>query len=419
MKIIHLPSSFFPDHTGGKEQFVDQLIRNLPQYQHLVVIHDGDQRRSYAYRDVKVVVLPVLKTNNYRYSYFSLRFEGLEDFTKLLDDERPDVVHFHDQSAGASLSHLDVVKSKNIRSVLTYHSPGQSSLQRALIRNGKEPCDGHLDLTRCTVCRYTSGGLSASLANVIGRVSVPGFDATGRFMLRKSTKIYLEMWREFYDKVDVIQVHAHWVNDMLISNDVSRSKVRYVEMGGSISLPKKEKQTPREAPLKLVFVGRCTDIKGVHLLIDAVRGLPELNVEVHFFGPGWDDDYGKLLQSKIGGDKRFRKPVLLDPTAVISNLLDMDVAVIPSLWPETGPFTVFDAFAAQLPVIGTRHAGIAERCRDGVDSLLFNWGDTADLAAKITELYNDRSLLTKLRSNIRTNRTFAEFATDVGRLYED
>jgi len=416
MKITHLPSSFFPDHTGGKEQFVDQLIRNLPQHDHLVVVHEGDQIKRYQHLGINVEVLPSLKSSNYRYSYFSQRFERPENFATLLDQYKPNVVHFHDQSSGASISHLDVVREKKIKSVLTYHSPGQSSLQRALIRNGKEPCDGRLDVTRCTVCRYASSGLPQPVAAIAGRISIPGFDATGKFLFRKSTELYLDTWREFYQKVDLIQVHAHWVKDMLLLNNVAGSKIRYVEMGGSESRPVKDRSVSN-GPLKLVFVGRCTDIKGVHLLIDAVRSLPDLALEVHFFGPGWNDDYGKSLQSKVGDDTRFKKPTLLQPGEVVNHLEDMDVSIVPSLWPETGPFTVFDAFAAHLPVIGTRHAGIAERCRDNVDSLLFNWGDSADLASKISALYHDRVKLSTLRSNIRTNRTFRQFANDIGELY--
>jgi glycosyltransferase involved in cell wall biosynthesis len=418
MKIIHLPSTFFPDHTGGKEQFVSQLVQNLPRHQHIVVVHHADERKSYIHKGIRVEVLPQLKTSNYRYSYFSLRFDGLEEFGRLLDEVRPDVVHFHDQSSGASLSHLDLVKSKGIKTLLTYHSPGQSSMQRALIRNGEEPCDGVIDLTRCTVCRYRSSGLPAPLAAIAGLVSLPAVDGTGKFMFRKSTALYLNMWREFYSKVDAIQVHAPWVKEMLVGNKVAEKKIHLLQMGGTRSIPSGAIKYSAQRSLRLVFVGRCTDIKGVHLLVDAVKSLAASDIEVHFFGPGWDDDYGKMIRSKVGDDRRFQQPVLLDPDKVGEHVAGMDVAVIPSLWPETGPFTLFDAFAVRVPVIGTRHAGIMEKCRENIDSLLFNWGDAADLASKISAVYHDRELLAKLRSNIRDNRPFSDFAEDIGHVYE-
>jgi glycosyltransferase involved in cell wall biosynthesis len=166
-------------------------------------------------------------------------------------------------------------------------------------------------------------------------------------------------------------------------------------------------------------VGRCTDIKGVHLLVDAVMSLPvDTLIEVHFFGPYWDDEYGLLLKKKIGHDKRFISPRLVAPENVVDELKSMDICVIPSLWPETGPLSLFDAFAAGIPVLGTRHAGIQEKTREGFDSILFNWNDVDDLKAKILMLLNDRSMVEKMKSNIKPNRTFADFGRDMERLYQ-
>jgi glycosyltransferase involved in cell wall biosynthesis len=267
------------------------------------------------------------------------------------------------------------------------------------------------------VCRYRSSGLPGPVASIAGRVSFPGVDRSGRFLFRKSTELFIDSWREFYNKVDVIQVHAGWVKEMLVANKISESKIKMVKMGGTPSTPVDVKMHSPQKALRLAFIGRCTDIKGVHILVDAVLSLPGLDIEVHFFGPGWDDDYGKVIRSKIGSDSRFKTPVLLGPHEVGKHVAGMDAVVIPSLWPETGPLTLFDAFAVRVPVIGTRHAGIMEKCRDRVDSLLFSWGDSSDLAAKISAVYHDRALLARLRSNIASNRTFKEFAVDMGVLY--
>ena len=60
-----------------------------------------------------------------------------------------------------------------------------------------------------------------------------------------------------------------------------------------------------------------------------------------------------------------------------------DALVVPSVWLETGPLVVLEAFAAGVPVIGSRLGGIAEMVRDGVDGLLFGAGNPEDLADKI------------------------------------
>ena len=95
----------------------------------------------------------------------------------------------------------------------------------------------------------------------------------------------------------------------------------------------------------------------------------------------------------------------------------MDLCVIPSLWPETGPITVLDAFGAGLPVIGSRLGGIMELVRDGVDGLLFDAGDASALQECILRLFHDPVLLKRLRAGIQPNRTMLDVAQDYIELY--
>ncbi len=432
MKILHLPYSFFPKSTGGKEVFVYQLIKNSSSIaQHLVVIHEGDKTEKYTYNGVQVQVLPVATSSNKAITYFNGIYNDLQGFEAVLDEFKPDVVHFHDQGEGASLSHLLACKQKNIKTLLTYHSPGQSCLQRSLMFQGQAPCNGIIDYTKCTFCRNKILGLPDFAAHLLSHVTLP-IDKSGKYIKRNSTELFYNAWQQFYNTVDAIQVHARWVKEMLVNNKVPEQKIHFVQMGGHLlaSDTTKAPTEPdyffqaigsKERPLKLVFVGRCTDIKGVHLLIDAVQQLPtHVHVEVHFFGPYWSDtDYGKRMLDKIKEDHRFQSPVLIEQDKILAALTTMDVCVIPSIWPETGPFTVFDAFAAKLPIIGSNYAGIAERVNDGVDGLLFDWNNSDALADRIVQLCETKGLYKNLKQQIQINRSFKEMAEDFIDLYQN
>src|SRR3954464_1569743 len=124
MNIIHLPSTFLPDSTGGKEVFVYNLIKNIPEARHEVVIHQHTGAKNYYYNDIKINALDLPKTTNARLSYFNLLYDSLSGFETLLEDRKPDIVHFHDQGEGASLSHVIACKARGIKTLLTYHSPG-------------------------------------------------------------------------------------------------------------------------------------------------------------------------------------------------------------------------------------------------------------------------------------------------------
>ena len=418
-KILHLASTFFPAHTGGKEVFIYQLIKGIPHTDHLVVYHDQSNPGDTEYEGIRVRILPEAVTGDPHYSYWSLLYDDLPGFKETLSEYKPDLVHFHDLCAGASLSHLRICRESGVKSLVTYHSPGSSCMQKGLIFANQSPCDGKVLDHRCTVCRYRVNGIPATLASALGRFKLP-MNAHNKFILRHSTERFRKSFLEFFDNIDAIQVHANWVKELFLRNGIPEEKIHLIPMGGHASLERsKWRQPDPEQPLKAAFVGRCVNIKGVHLLVDAVKSLPPgKRIEVHFLGPYWDDTpYGRRLQSLTQGDERFKPPRMVPPETIVEELSKMDVCIIPSLWPETGPLSLFDAFAAGVPVIGTNHAGIAERVRHDVDGLLFEWGNSAELAAQLNRVLDDRKLLTRFKSAIAPNRTFPEMASGIRELY--
>ncbi|MGC8824445.1 MAG: glycosyltransferase [Bacteroidales bacterium] len=400
MKIVHLPASFLPYYTGGKEVFVAHLATELQRMGHenRIIIHRDTLIPSsinhYEYQGIPVDVLPGVGISHTQYWQSEASID--DSFEQLLQQYRPDVVHFHDQSGGASLTHLRIVKRLGIKTLLTYHSPGQSCPQRALLYRGKYLCDGKLDVKRCSKCLYACKGIPPWGANILTRMGVLFENIENSSFKRllsisSLVKRYIESFNEIYSLVDGVQVYAHWVEPLLTENGVNASKIFYATQAIP-ALTSKDILKPDldiQSSLKLVFVGRCTYIKGVHVLIDAIKLLPkDFPVEVHFLGPYWDDtSYGRTMLKRIRGDRRFKEPMLLPPSEVLSYISSMDALVVPSLWPETGPFVVHEAFRAGIPVIGTRAAGIAERVEHLHSGLLFDWGNARQLADCIELMY--------------------------------
>jgi len=417
LRILHTP---FAVTTGGREIFIRQLIKHFPDKttEHRGMT-EGDVVASVDHDGIPLHILPKAKTRNRKRAYYSGIYDDVPGFEALLKDFLPDIVHFHDQGTRASLSHLRICKKHNIKTVLTFHSPGQFCLQRSLLFMGRTPCDGIVDYKKCSYCQYRTAGFGEAISNFFSFLAIP-FDRNGAIFKRNAVELFYDSRREFFQTVDAIQVHARWAEKMFLSFGIKREKLHFIELGGTPALEKKEWKAMVEKPMRLVYIGRCQEIKGVHLLVDAVKQFPaSAPIEVHFFGPYWDSDsYGQSLLKKIDGDRRFCKPRLLPQENVANELKKMDVCVIPSLWPETGPLTVFDAFASGLPVIGTNYAGIAERVSDGENGLLFEWASCQDLYGSIKKLLETPELILELKNNIDMNRTFSDMAVDFQALYE-
>jgi len=423
--ILHLPDSFLPQNVGGKEVFVYMLSMSLNKLglENHVAIHSTNLVHSsdYVYDTIPVKVLqPLIK------SYLNIwnsSVEDIADFENYLLNLNPDVVHFHDQSSGASLTHLRIIKKHDIPTVLTYHSPGQSCPQRSLLFEGKYPCNGKLDEYRCSYCLLRFKGSPKTFAKLIARNKIKELDYNKYkinriFAIRNLVKTYIDSFKEIYTLHNYIQVHAIWCKKVLMLNGVPENKIFFTPQGinhNNDTNKNREKKEEDTDKLKIVFVGRCDYVKGVHILIDAVKMLPKDSpLEVHFLGPYWNTtEYGKEQLKKIINDKRFKSPLLVPPNEVNNYLKEMDVCVIPSIWPETGPLILLQAFCVELPVIGTNYAGISEYVVNGQNGFLFENGNKNQLAEIINMLLNNKTILKRIRMNIALPRSIDEMAIDI------
>ena len=133
----------------------------------------------------------------------------------------------------------------------------------------------------------------------------------------------------------------------------------------------------------VVYVGKLSEEKGVHLLLDALEHVDARAVVVGF-GPARDD-----LERRTGervlftGALEHRHLRHLWPLA--------DVSVTPSVFPEAFGMVAAEAAACGSPPLVARHSGLAEVAQ-GLEAAYpeehralasFEPGDAADLAAKL------------------------------------
>lgn len=383
---------------------------------------------EHQYEGVPVTVLPPLPGQESRTAVYCCAPDAVPGFEALLRDFRPQIVHFHDFSVGANLLHLRLARAYGARTVMTYHSPGQSCLQRSLLYRGRTVCDGEIRTVRCTECRFSVSGIPATIAQLLAAVPFRTLDPDAQgwvsrvLTARVMTGHFQRAWNEMIAAVDCLQVFSNWSAKLLQLNGVSSAKLRQTHTGAPMSA--RNMPIPSyvngKGPLRIAYVGRCDRVKGVHVLIEAVRALPKgVPLEVAFYGPYWDSRYGRKLLAMMAGDYRFLPPVFLPHSEVVSGLKERDICVVPSIWLETGPLVILEAFAAGVPVIGSRLGGIAELVRDGVDGLLFPPGDSTALGRIILTLAQDRQRVLMLKRSICQPRTMADVAHDTAILYEE
>jgi glycosyltransferase involved in cell wall biosynthesis len=430
MRILHLIDNYPPWGSGGTEIFCARLCQQLKDsgIEVTVALHQAGSLPEPGYykcEGIPVVILPSIPDYRDRAGDFKRTTFNAVGFPELLDKYQPDILHLHGFTQTKGLTHIQWAKNKGIKVILTFHTPGISCLRDSLLWNGREICDGEILISRCAECRLHNAGVPEPLGKLLSHIEIPGLKVNNskiNYVLtsRQWTKLHQQAWLEMIDSIDVLHVLAEWAREVALINRAPYEKVHLIRTFGPepIFTPASTKESNQNY-LNLVYVGRCNFVKGIHIIIDAIQLLASnFPIQVTFFALGWNNnEYGRQQKNRIQNDPRFIIRESLPNDKLLQELSQYDACLVPSIWLETGPLTVLEAFAAGIPVIGSRRGGIAELVQDGVDGMLFEPGNAQALAQILENLLYDLSLLINLKKNVKPPRNTHDFTQDMMNLY--
>jgi glycosyltransferase involved in cell wall biosynthesis len=156
---------------------------------------------------------------------------------------------------------------------------------------------------------------------------------------------------------------------------------------------------------RFAYFGQLSPYKGADVLLEAMDLLgDDFDGELWIFGanleiqnPAFRDRFEALLSVErdnvtfMGSYEREDLPKLM---------ARIDWVVVPSIWWETGPIVVWEAFQNGRPVISSDIGGMSEKVTDGVDGLHFRTGDRYDLAETMRRAAETPGLWDELHAQI-------------------
>ncbi len=161
-------------------------------------------------------------------------------------------------------------------------------------------------------------------------------------------------------------------------------------------------ELPVGAPIA-VYTGGLLSWKGVDLLVEAARSLPDVYVAI---AGGMDADV-KKLRLAAGGLPNVRIDGFQSPDRVALYLAAADVGVVPNRSkPDisaryTSPLKVFESMAAGLPLVASDVPSLREILHDEVDAVLVKPDDAHALREGIAKLLGDASLRASMSERLR------------------
>ena len=159
--------------------------------------------------------------------------------------------------------------------------------------------------------------------------------------------------------------------------------------------------------VKLLFVGRIEESKGLNEMIACLRILNSNNPRFHLTIVGWSSSEAYLneLKSLVDKEGQIENVRFAGYIGLGSKLFDIyrnhDIFVMPTKF-DAFPRTITEAFSQSLPVIATKVGGIPDRLTSHVNSILIEPGNSKELSEAIKELSANEELRNRLVSNALT-----------------
>jgi glycosyltransferase involved in cell wall biosynthesis len=294
------------------------------------------------------------------------------ELTEVIRRVRPDVAHFHNTFPLISASGYEACVEAGVPVVQTIH-------------NFRIVCSAATHFRDGSTCeRCTPSNPWPAVRHACYRGSRVGSLAVASMLYRNQRA------RVRRDPVDMYLALTPFAARRLLAAGISQSRVTVKP--NFIDLPDDFCEAAARDD-RFVFVGRLSEEKGLRFLLDAWRDLRDIPLLLVGEGP---------LRTELEAYARDHSlPVrfagLLDRAAVRDIVRSARAAIVPSLCFEGGvPLSLLEAMAVGTPIIASRLGGIPELVTDDLDGLLFEPGDTAQLATQVRRLNSDPALQASL-----------------------
>jgi len=372
MIILHICDWYTP--IGGAEKLLFDTLAALEDQGHtnIVVYNDhADQRPSGLRTEYAVAALEFFVY--FQPGIVTLSKQSIPRLKEIIRKHKPDVCHIHNFQNPFVTEFL----METLPCVRSIHDPRLYCFTNWRLLPDKSVCP-HAMGPECV----RQGCLSSS--------SVPktDFDKNAPWVLKH---------HELHKRMPVLICESRAQIDCMMQNGFKPEQIAWLPNFTPLQPVSEVRAFTRKhfdvSERMVLFVGRASHEKGIHVLIEACKYLTcDCKVVIITVGP---------LLDQI----REQAAALSDRIEVIPGLpyeqtreyyARAAIVVIPSVWLENFCLVGLETHACMKPVIGSRIGGIPDWLEDGKTGWLFNPGDPQDLATKIDRAFEDTARLKKM-----------------------
>ncbi len=375
MKILLLNSLFKPYYYGGAEKITDLMAYGLKERGNkifiLTISSKEEKRFEEVFNEIKIIRIPIkniyfYNTKNKPNVFKRLIWHTIDIYNPLMAKEvekimleiKPDIAICHNIT-GFSVSIWSAFKKHNIPVIQVLHDlyllcPNSNMF------DGKKACDKRC--FKCRLFRLLHPYFSKNIEAVVG---------VSKFVLNRHLEYGL-----FKDAK--IKTYIH--NTLKIEK-----------------LPQVNFELKDKKPI-FGFIGSLTPAKGIEKLLEVFSNINDTEIKLLIAGKG-KEEYENYLKLKYDKENiKFFGYVKSDDFIKM-----IDVLIVPSLWNDTFPTVILEAFVNGVPVIGSNMGGIPEIVNEK-NGWLFDVSEFDYLERLISNIVRNNEEIVKKRNFIVNER---------------
>lgn len=348
---------------SGEEAVVDAQIKLLEENGHNVV--------TYFRSSEELEIMPFAKARAF---VLGLRNgKAINEIKEIITKEKPDIAHVHNLYPLISPAVIPVIKSFGVPVAMTVHN------YRLLCPNG-------LFFTKGSVCEKCTGP-KKELNSIINNCEGSVMKSTG-YALRN---FWARITKKYENYVDRYLCLNDFQAEKLIKNGFEAHKFEIIPNFYNKQFEDKNYDLSKRN--YIAFAGRISPEKGLPILIEAAKKLPNITFQLAgLMRPSYKDELPEIPKNVI-----LRGRLNKDEMKIFYE--NAKLLIHTSICYEGFPMVFPEAMAYKLPIIAPNLAGYPEIVEHNYNGLLFEPENSNNLAQKIVSIFNDEKELKRLGNN--------------------
>jgi len=409
-RVLHLVHGWPAYNAAGTEIYARSLaIRQAADREVACYARIADRERTFgdALELVDQGVRVRLLVNNFlarnpfvRNALHSRRLE--RDFDRFLDQVRPQLLHAH-HLAGHAITLLKCAARRRVP-ILYQIQDWWAACARANFLDSKQHLCSGPGLAKCSACLPLTRIRPISLWN-------PLLNAYRAALVKRALR-----------RADAFLTGSSFAAESyrrlgLLGKDAKVHVVPYgVEPPAGAHI---REHRAVQHPIRFAFIGSIQPHKGVHVAVNAFRGIDPDRAILEIWGdPTIDPTYtAELTTPKLPQNVRINGRFL--GAAKDEVLAAIDVLIVPSLGLESFGLVVREAMCREVPVLMSRQGAFAELSESLGMEVFFEPGNARSLRTRIERLIEHPEEIAAWRSRLPRVKSIDEHAGEVDRVYKD